>query len=252
MIGAEAWILIWFFLILVGLMVLQRRLHFEIQACLLLITRREDLSLAIFSILFFPGVFLHEVSHYLMARLLGVKAMRLSLLPEVIPGGRLRLGYVETARTDILRDSFIGLAPVVSGGLIISIILYRLLNSSGGLWEFRSANLADILPRFAAASRQPDFWLWFYVIFVISSTMFPSASDRRGWLPVLAIASLLVLAGLLLGIGPWLEVNLLPGVLSFVQICTAVFGIISLTHLGLWLPFWIFRRLLSGYVRIGN
>jgi hypothetical protein len=249
-ISAESWVLIWFLLILVGLMILQRRLHFEIQACLLLITRREDLSLAIFSILFFPGVFLHEVSHYITARLLGVKAIRMSLLPEVTSGRRLRLGYVETVRTDFVRDSLIGLAPVASGALIISIILYRLLDSPARPGDLAITTLSEIFLRLSIATQEPDFWLWFYVIFVISSTMFPSASDRRAWLPLLAVAVLVVLAGLSLGIGPWLSANLLPAVVAFIRILTGVFAVITLTHLGLWFPAWILRRLLSGYVRI--
>ena len=38
--------------------------------------------------------------------------------------------------------------------------------------------------------RVPDFWLWAYVIFVVSNSMTPSPSDRQPW----------VVAGLYLGI----------------------------------------------------
>ena len=53
------------------LLLLQRALHREIQVVFLLITRRPEITVALFSLLFFPGVLLHEGSHYLMAKILG-------------------------------------------------------------------------------------------------------------------------------------------------------------------------------------
>ena len=36
-----------------------------------MITRRPEMAVALFSLLFFPGVLLHETSHYLMAKITG-------------------------------------------------------------------------------------------------------------------------------------------------------------------------------------
>ena len=102
-------------LLVAGLVFLQRRLQYETQSVLLLVTRRKDLSVALFSLIYFPGVLLHEGSHYLMARLLGVPTRNISLIPQATMDGRLRLGYVETKKTDILRDALIGLAPFLAG-----------------------------------------------------------------------------------------------------------------------------------------
>ena len=54
-------------------LVAQRWLHREIHAVFLLITRRPGLSVGLFSLVFFPGVLLHETSHFLTARILGVR-----------------------------------------------------------------------------------------------------------------------------------------------------------------------------------
>ena len=80
----------WFLIAVIGLAVLQRRLHFEIQALLFLLTKRIDLSMTIFAILFLPGVLIHELSHYGMARLLNVPVGKLSLIPQPLPDGRMR------------------------------------------------------------------------------------------------------------------------------------------------------------------
>ena len=81
-----------------------------------------DISTALFAVLFFPGVLLHETSHYVMARLLGVRAVSFSLIPRPQPDGKLQLGYVETDRTDLLRDALIGAAPLISGGSLIAYV----------------------------------------------------------------------------------------------------------------------------------
>ena len=101
---------------------MQRRLHFEIQALLMILTRRPEVAYGLFSLLFFPGVLLHETSHFLMARLMGVRTGRFSLIPQVLPGGKLQLGFVETANADPLRDALIGAAPLLSGGVAIAFL----------------------------------------------------------------------------------------------------------------------------------
>ena len=112
--------ILWLLLLLGPLLFLQRALHREIQTVFLLITRRPEIAVAMFSMLFFPGVLLHESSHYLMAKILGVRTGRVSLIPESIEGNRLRLGFVETSTTDILRDALIGTAPLLAGGLFVA------------------------------------------------------------------------------------------------------------------------------------
>jgi hypothetical protein len=159
-------------------------LHRELQGIFLLLTRRPAVALGLFSLLFFPGVLLHEVSHFLTAKLLRVRTGRFSVMPKVLPDGRLRMGYVETAPSDTLRDALIGAAPLVTGSLLIAYLgAYRL-----GLSALATLALQENWDVFwawlGALPNQPDFWLWFYLAFTISSTMLPSASDRRAWLPI--------------------------------------------------------------------
>ena len=70
--------LLWLVAATVLLVVLQRSLHQEIQAVFLILTRRAGLTEAIFALIFLPGVFLHELSHFLMAKLLGVPTGKFS------------------------------------------------------------------------------------------------------------------------------------------------------------------------------
>jgi hypothetical protein len=236
---------LWLLLLLGPLLILQRSLHREIQAIFLLLTRRPEISLAMFSLLFFPGVLLHESSHYIMARLLKVRTGRFSLLPRPLPDGRLQLGFVETATSDWFRDGLIGVAPLLMGG---GFVAYAGLARLGLtlLWEsIISGGLAASLEVLPVLYARPDFWLWFYLIFAVSSTMLPSPSDRRAWLPLLLLIGLLLGLSLLAGAGPWLVMHLAPSLNRTLQAVAVVFGISVFIHMILVLPLWMVRRLLA-------
>ena len=78
--------------------------------------------MGIFSIIFLPGVFLHESSHFVMAKILRVPTGDFSIFPQSLPDGRLQLGYVETARSDIVRNSLIGAAPLIIGTFFVAYV----------------------------------------------------------------------------------------------------------------------------------
>jgi hypothetical protein len=237
--------LVWLFASLVPLLILQRRLHREIQAIFFLITRRLDIAITLFSILFFPGVLLHEGSHYLMARLLGVRTGRFSLIPRPLGNGKLQLGYVETVPADWLREALVGAVPLITGGLFVAYVGFFHLKILI-LWQALPAgNLQIFLESVRMLIAQPDFWLWFYLALVVSSTMLPSESDRRALLPLGLILLFLFVISLVAGAGPWLYQNLSAPMNQVLRSISLVFGISAILHL-LLLPFiWVIRQLLA-------
>ena len=237
--------LLWLLAALVLLVFLQRALHREIQATFLILTRRPGLTQAIFALIFFPGVFLHELSHFLVAKLLGVQTGKFSLIPQAQPNGKLRLGYVETASGGFIRDALIGAAPLVTGSLFVAYVaLYRL--NLLPLWDFvRLANWDGFWSGLMTVPKTPDFWLWFYLAFTISSTMMPSASDRHSWLPMGLLAVALVGVAILAGAGPWMLENLAQPFNSFLRALALIFGLSGILHVLLILPFLLFHRILA-------
>lgn len=237
--------LLWLLILLGPLLILQRGLHREIQSVFLLVTRRGDISLALFSLLFFPGVLLHEASHYVMAIFLGVQTGRFSLLPQTLENGRLQLGFVETEPTDFFRDALIGAAPLISGGLFVTYAgLERL--GFGDLWQtLLGGDAAAFGAALGALPNQNDFWLWFYLALAVSSTMLPSASDRRAWRPLALVLGVLLVVTLLAGAGPWLLQTFGAPLNQALRALAGVLGISMVMHLALWLPAMLLRRLIS-------
>jgi hypothetical protein len=237
--------LLYLLLLLAPLILLQRFLQREIQAIFLLITRQPEISMALFSLLFLPGVLLHETSHFLMAHLLGVRTGRFSIIPKKLEGGRIQLGYVETASSDYFRDALIGVAPLVTGGVFVAFAGVSHLGLNN-LWDsITQGQISTIGLAIKAMVDRPDFWLWFYLIFAVSSTMMPSTSDRRAWLPLILMIVILFGLVLLVGAGPWLLSRFGAAFKAALDAITMVFGIAVLIHLVLLPPMWIIRKIIS-------
>ncbi len=235
--------LLWFVFALLPLVILQRLLHREIQAVFLIISRSPEFTIAFFSIIFLPGVLLHEFSHYLMAVLLGVPAARFSLSPQILPNGRLQLGYVETGRTDVFRDSLIGAAPIIAGGAFVAYVAVAHMDLLPIWGVLRNYQWNLVWLGITLLPQVKDFPLWFYLAFTVSSTMLPSDSDRHAWLPLALIVAVLIGLAVLAGAGPWMAVYLAPPLNVFFSSVAVIFGLSAALHLVLILPIMLLHQL---------
>lgn len=228
--------LLWCILTLVPLALLQRLLHREIQASLLILSRSPEFSIALFSVIFLPGVLLHEFSHYLTALVLGVQTASFSLIPQTLPNGRLQLGYVETTRSDFVRDSLIGAAPLIVGGSLVAYLAVTRLDLLP-LWDtLRNGQWNLVWLGITLLPKAQDFPLWFYLIFTISSTMLPSPSDRHAWLPLGVTMAVLLGVAILAGAGPWMLDHVAPTLDRFLSSAAVVFGLSAALHALLIVP----------------
>jgi hypothetical protein len=237
--------LVWFIFMLLPLILLQRLLHREIQAVFLILTRDTRLTMGIFSMIFLPGVFLHELSHFVLAKILRVRTGKFSIFPQSLPDGRLQLGYVETARSDIVRDSLIGAAPLIVGTLFVAYVaIYHL--QMRVLWDvLRNGQLDLFWLGVRALPRVQDFYLWFYLAFAVSSTMMPSESDRHAWLEMIISIGVLFGIVLLVGAGPWMLANIAPRLSDFLSAVAVIFGLSTFVHILLILPTALLHKLLA-------
>jgi membrane-associated HD superfamily phosphohydrolase len=90
-----------------------------------------------------------------------------------------------------------------------------------------------------------DFYLWFYLTFVVSSTMMPSESDRHAWLELVISVGVIFAIALLIGAGPWMLNNVAPLVSQFLSSVAVIFGLSSAVHIILVLPTALVHKLLT-------
>ncbi len=199
--------LLWLYCMFVVFWAVQWWLGRHIQGLALLVFGRPGPASSLYFYLLAPGVVIHELSHWIAAKLLFVPTKDISLfrpqrqLNSRGQPGPVTLGYVEVFRTDPVRQSLIGLAPLPVG-IGVLLLLAALLNFSTGttalypqsnsMWQ-----ALQVLPSEVWESlRQPVNLLWLYLVFTVSNGMLPSRPDRRPWLVgfVLPGTILLVLA----------------------------------------------------------
>jgi len=185
---------LWLLVIFLPLIWLERLIHRRLQGVWLLLFRDPDMAMILYSIIMLPGVALHEFSHWVMATILMTRTGRFSIFPQRLPDGTLRLGFVETQRTDIFREALIGAAPLIAGTLVILAISFGPLNVALMSEALAMGDLGGVIEGLVAVTRVPDAWLWLYLLFAVSNSMMPSASDRRAWLPVLAVLAVVLAA----------------------------------------------------------
>jgi hypothetical protein len=203
---------LWPFLVLFcALVLLTQWITKHIQGIGLLLTQDGQIALYIYFVLILPGIVLHELSHALVAWLLGVRVRKFSVgIRRKRRGGSVALGSVEIARADPLRSSLIGLAPLIAGSAVVLVIG----NQVFGLHPFVVNDLNRLWSEMRSIYRTPDFWLWVYLVFAVSNAMLPSAADRHAWGTALIFLGILVASLYLTGLARWISSGSLSITLS--------------------------------------
>lgn len=163
--------------ILIGLILvffLSRHTISLLSATLFRLLRHEGAVVSALAFLLLPGTFIHEVGHLLSAETMGVKTDDLNVFPSVGEDHSVILGGVRVQKTDPIRRTLIGLAPVFFGLAVIWVTSFYITQFKDSSW----------------------FWiLYLYLLMEINLTMFSSSKDLEG-----AVAGLLLLALGTLGI----------------------------------------------------
>jgi hypothetical protein len=132
--------------------------------------RSHKVSVWIFSFLYLPGTFVHEMAHLLTAGILLVPVGGISLLPELKENG-VKLGHVQIQKTDPIRRTLIGFAPVFLGLISLAGIIFYFNKEFLEKGEYSLVVISVVI----------------YLVLVIGNTMFSSRKDMEGALSVMIV-----------------------------------------------------------------
>jgi hypothetical protein len=186
------------------LLLVERWIHRHLQGTMLLLTGEPEMAMVLYALPLLPGILLHEASHALVAVLLGARIGRISIHPKLV-GQRIQLGFVPVEKTDAVRASLIGLAPLLVGSGIILLIGYTAFGIGTVGAALETGDWVQVVEGLVGMVEASDAGIWAYVIFAVGNTMLPSRADRQAWLPFLLLARALIWVA---GLGPTVVANL--------------------------------------------
>lgn len=210
----------------IALYLSSRSLIKNLMGFLYRLTRSQEAALNIIFFLLLPGVFLHEFAHILSAEILQVRTGELSLKPH-FKDGHLKLGSAQIAITDPIRLTMIGTAPFLLG----TITLWSLLTFGFNL-NLSNINLSTLvnlpsLPIFLS-------FLFAYLIFAISNTMFSSPSDlQAAGLPIILV---LIITGAFHLTNLSLPQNIITYLSGFFTLLTTIFLLVLFLNILILVP----------------
>jgi hypothetical protein len=195
-----------------------------------------------YHVLLAPGVALHELSHWAMAKALLVPTGKVALFsPVTVPEeSKTRLGYVEIAKSDVWRASLIGLAPLLSGVLII-------LGGAAviGINVAQNQPLPEFVETLWTSLRAPLSIPVLYILFAVGNTMLPSAEDRRPWLLAILLPGTIVLALATWHVVPPLPANVEAFLLQTGRQIVVAFAMVAILDFVLSLIVWLLEMVIS-------
>jgi hypothetical protein len=167
---------------LAALVFVSRWITRQVQLLGLHLTGDERAAQMTYYLLMLPGILLHELSHVIVAKLIGLRVGEFSLGPRVRNQTSIELGSVTVSRADVFRESLVGLAPFLSGTAVLVLVGTRVFDVEALGQAGAASGAGGLLSALPGIWQVPDFGLWAYLIFVVSNAMMPSPSDRQPWL----------------------------------------------------------------------
>jgi hypothetical protein len=225
--------LLWLLVTLAALLPLQDWVSGRLSGILVRLSRSPRRALNLYAALFFPGILLHEGSHWLTALLLGARPKAFSLRPVLLRDGTYRLGYVGIPPVDFIRGALIGGAPLAAGTAALLLIGFAVLHLDDVAWALQTQAWPSAAEWLRLTLHAPAAPLWIYLAVAVGQTMLPSRADRRAWLPLALLGGAGLALALWAGAGPLLAERVLPPVAAALRTLASALTLTIALDLGL-------------------
>ncbi len=170
-----------FLLVLVPARYLENWVHRHLYGVGWLLTRDKQQATVFYYLALFPGIFLHEITQWLVAGALNLKLSKISAWPRAQTDGTLRLDFVKLAGKNV-NPLLVGgyeLAPVLTGIGAVLLISQHIFSAGSIMIALATANLELVLWTLRGILETPDFWLWLYLLFAVGNALLPTVVEQQ-------------------------------------------------------------------------
>lgn len=148
-------------------------------------SRRQQFAIAFISLLLYPGVVIHELSHLVAAVILFVPVKDMTLVPKVVEG-KIQGGSVVIQKVDVFRRTLVGIAPLFGGLTILWAIMRFFAPIEWGpftsLFTMYDLGFMNNWEPIIFINPVVQITIVLYLLFSISSTMYSSHKDLEALL----------------------------------------------------------------------
>ena len=215
---------------------LERGIHYYLMLMTYLMLRQRKAAFYMYAVILLPGVFLHELSHWVMANLLWVPTYRFSVRPRLFDDGTFVLGYVESStrsRNGVpvgpVRWTLIGVAPLLFG--IAAILMIGFFVFDIGQVQLAVMSEGNFTAALDAIFETPYWGIWLYLLFAISNAMMPSKPDRQAWPTFFVIVFVIVLSLYAMGVLEEIWISMAPLIIATSTYLGVAFSITIIVNL---------------------
>jgi hypothetical protein len=198
--------------LLYALRQLERWLHQHIFKVGWLVTKQYQTTTIVYYAFFLPGIILHELVYWFVAGFLNIRADRSIVWPEKQEIGELKLNFIKLAKNvGQIPLAIISTAPLLVGLTAVAFIANNRMDFQGFIATLGSGFFDELTAALSHLTSTPDFWIWIYLVFTISNTMWPDVSKLRGWRVILGVISAIGGVLIIIGAGNRIIVDALSG-----------------------------------------
>lgn len=205
-----------------------------------LVTKNFQTTTILYYTFFLPGVILHEVTRWLVAGMLDVRAEHAIRFPEKQEIGELDLNFIRIhKKAPAWKVPIINYSAPVVGLLVIYIIAVSFLDVPGGLALMQAGTFEAIGNGIGHITSHPDFALWAYIVFAVSNSTIPNHMVIKGWrtLIITVIAAALLFGAI--GIMDQVLGAVIPPLLNSLNTLSGLFVVMLAVNI-------LFTAILSG------
>lgn len=199
----------------------------------------------VYILVLLPGILLREVSRWVVAGMLGSAPAFITPKPQIDDDGIVNTRVFHFVILNPVYVGILAITPLVVGFTFMFVISYGVLNLPQVLMLLGTVDSVALREAIGALLARADLPLWVYLLFTITNTMLPTASELRSTWFIWVIFGAFILFLAVLGMSNAILIILAGPVATAMYTLSAIYGTVLIVNLCMVLVIGVVESLVS-------